>query len=99
LTEEVVYQQPLPLAGWDELLGHEQQRAELLRMGRFASLLFSGPQGLGKRLVAAWLASQLIGDERRVLRNNHPDLVWLERMPGKQSLGVGEARELISQLL
>jgi DNA polymerase-3 subunit delta' len=98
LTEEVVYQQPLPLAGWDELLGHEQQRAELLRMGRFASLLFSGPQGLGKRLVAAWLASQLIGDERRVLRNNHPDLVWLERMPGKQSLGVGEARELISQL-
>lgn len=112
MTEEVVCQRPLPLADWDELVGHGQERERLARTRGFSSLLFSGPQGLGKKLVAAWYAALLNCQQPRaqapwnctcpncrlVLRNAHPDLVWLERAPGKLSLGVGEARELIHQL-
>lgn len=110
--EEVRVQQALPLANWDELIGHEQERRRLVSGGNFASLLFSGAQGLGKRLLAAWYGAHLNCQNppegppwrcecpncRLVLRNSHPDLVWLERLPGKLSLGVGDARELIHQL-
>lgn len=110
--EEVVTQKPLPLGDWDELIGHPAERLRLASGGRFPSLLFSGPKGLGKRLVAAWLAAHLNCQNppaqppwtcscrncTLVLRNQHPDVVWSERAPGKLSLGVGEARELIQQL-
>ncbi|MFN8613300.1 MAG: DNA polymerase III subunit delta' [Vulcanimicrobiota bacterium] len=110
--DEVLVQQALPLGNWDELIGHEQERRRLVRGGTFASLLFSGPQGLGKRLLAAWYGAYLNCGQppegppwrcecpncRLVLKNSHPDVVWLERLPGKLSLGVGEARELIHQL-
>lgn len=110
--EQVALQQPLPLTGWDELQGHESERVRLATAEPFASLLFSGPQGTGKSLLAAWYAANLncasprckapwscsCANCRAVLRNTHPDVVWLERQAGKQSLGVGEARDLISQL-
>lgn len=110
--EEVFVQQALPLGNWDELIGHQQERQRLVSGGTFASLLFSGPQGLGKRLLAAWYGAYLNCQNppdgppwrcdcpncRLVLKNTHPDVIWLERMPGKLSLGVGEARELIHQL-
>ena len=110
--DEVVPQQPLSLADWDELIGHRQEQDHLVRAGSFPSLLFSGPQGLGKRLVAAWFGAhvncQQPPTERPwncrcpncllVMKNQHPDVFWMERAPGKMSLGVSEARELIHQL-
>ena len=110
--DEVVPQKPLPVQDWDEIIGHAQERDRLVRAGGFPSLLFSGPQGLGKRLVAAWFGAhtncQQPPAERPwscgcrncllVRRNQHPDVFWMERAPGKLSLGVGEARELIHQL-
>lgn len=110
--DAVAQQLPLPLKDWDELLGHEQERERLARAGAFPSLLFSGPQGLGKSLLAAWYAAYLNCEQpppgppwschcrscRLYLRNTHPDLFWLRRASGKTVLGVGEARELIQQL-
>lgn len=112
MADEVVVQQALPLENWDDLLGHQQERLRLVRGGSFASLLFSGPQGLGKRLLAAWYGARVncqsppagppwscsCSNCRLVLKNSHPDVIWLERSPGKLSLGVADARELIHQL-
>lgn len=109
---EVVTQQPLGLQHWDEIVGHAAERQRLVRTGFFPSLLFSGPSGLGKRLVAAWFAAWTncasppqgppwacsCAECARYLKNQHPDLVWLQRQPGKLSLGVGEVRDLIAQL-
>jgi DNA polymerase III subunit delta' len=111
-VEEVVQQRPLPLHDWDDLLGHEAERVRLANAGPFPSLLFSGPQGLGKSLLAVWFAARNNCENPRseapwacsckscrlYLRNAHPDLFWLKRQPGKTVLGVGEARELIQQL-
>ncbi|MCW5871712.1 MAG: hypothetical protein KIS61_30955 [Candidatus Eremiobacteraeota bacterium] len=110
--EEVVVQQALPLGNWDDLIGHQAERRRLVRGGAFASLLFSGPPGLGKRLLAAWYGAHVNCHQpgegapwscdcphcRLVLKNTHPDVYWMERAAGKLSLGVGEARELIHHL-
>lgn len=110
--EEVVLQQPLPIKGWDDLIGHSQERLKLAQGGAFPSLLFSGPEGLGKRWLACWLAAHRNCQQpplqppwhctcpncALVLKNQHPDIYWMERVPGKLSLGVAEARELIHQL-
>lgn len=110
--DEVVVQRALPLGNWDDLIGHQQERRRLVRGGSFASLLFSGPAGLGKRLLAAWYGAHVNCQNpaegppwscdcphcRLVLKNSHPDVYWMERAPGKLSLGVGEARELIHHL-
>lgn len=112
MDEAVVQQKPLSLSAWDDLIGHDQERSRLVRAGGFPSLLFSGPPGLGKRLMAAWYGAYhncqsppgegswncSCRECQLVLKNNHPDVVWMERLPGKLSLGVGEARELIHQL-
>lgn len=110
--EEVALQRALPLQDWDDLLGHDAERVRLASAGPFPSLLFSGPQGLGKSLLAVWYAARNNCETPRsegpwscsckscrlYLRNSHPDLFWLKRQPGKTVLGVGEARELIQQL-
>lgn len=112
VVEEVVRQQPLPLGDWDDIIGHDQERCRLVQAGDFPSLLFSGPPGLGKRLLAIWLAAHRNCQNppaqspwacdckscRLILKNQHPDIYWVERAPGKLSLGVAEARELIHQL-
>lgn len=111
MSEEAVLSCAAPgLASWGELLGHVEERAQLAGAEPFGSLLLSGPQGLGKRLVAFWYAAWLNCKERpadydcqcsscrKLLKGNHPDLLLLERVPGKLSLGVGDVREGLSQL-
>lgn len=97
-----------------DVLGHAQTRALLLRALRAGSvpqsLLFDGPEGVGKRTTALALASALNcaqpgsdGDAcgqcsscRRIARGQHPDIVGL--VPNeKGTITVDMAREVIGQ--
>ncbi len=97
-----------------DVLGHAQTRALLLRALRGGSvpqsLLFDGPEGVGKRTTALALASALNcaqpgpdGDAcgqcsscRRIARGQHPDIVGL--VPNeKGTITVDMAREVIGQ--
>ncbi len=85
---------------WNQVLGHKQQIAELramLREGRLPhALLFTGPEGIGKRKVAHVLAAALLcgkGDApcgsctscRYMRADTHPD--YLEVIPEKRGKG------------
>src|SRR5436190_10181820 len=97
-----------------EVLGHAQTRALLLRAISSRSvpqtLLFDGPEGVGKRTVALALAAAINcpqpadnGDGcgacsscRRVARGQHPDIVSL--VPNDRgTITVEMARDIIGQ--
>lgn len=95
-----------------EIVGNPQVRERLrhqVEAGEtFPSLLFQGPQGVGKRLTALWYAALVncLSEEgpcgkclscRKVASGNHPDVLLQERPPGKTVIGVGEVREGIQQ--
>ena len=77
---------------FDQILGHERQKEILSRAlanGRIAhAYLFSGPDGIGKRLMAMALARAIVCLEqrncghclacRKIDHHNHPDLHLLE---------------------
>lgn len=77
---------------FDQIIGHERQKEILnraLASGRLAhAYLFSGPDGIGKRLMAMALARAIVCKEQRGCGNclacrkidhqNHPDLHILE---------------------
>ncbi|MGE3954581.1 MAG: AAA family ATPase [Parachlamydiales bacterium] len=63
-----------------------------------APLLFSGPAGGGKGYAARTFAGELLGDPKRCLSENHPDLIIL-RPQGKGALHPIEAiRELKAEI-
>ena len=91
---------------FDQILGHEWQKEILSRSlasGRLAhAYLFSGPDGVGKRLVALALARSIVCDEqrgcgdcracRKIDHQNHPDLHVLE--PDGNSIKIEQVRSL-----
>lgn len=94
-----------------QILGNQALRHRLeqaLRTGPPApAYLFLGPRGVGKGLTATWLASRLLctGPEppcgacpacRKVDSGNHPDVLAIDRIEGKASVGIDEVREGIS---
>jgi DNA polymerase III delta' subunit len=95
-----------PFAG---LIGHGAV-AELLRRDAPApahAYLFVGPDGVGKAFVARAFAGLILCPQkgehqeacrscRRIRSGNHPDLVLVEP-EGRTSLGVDQARAMISQ--
>jgi len=69
------------------------------------AVLLAGPVGTGKRAAAAWLAASrldLPAAERLpaypVTIPEHPDLNWLAPLEDKQSIGIGQIRELVEKL-
>jgi DNA polymerase-3 subunit delta' len=89
---------------FDQILGHERQKEILNRSlagGRLAhAYLFSGPDGIGKRLMALALARAIVCHEQRGCGNcqacrkidhrNHPDLHVLE--PDGNSIKIEQVR-------
>jgi DNA polymerase III subunit delta' len=63
-----------------------------LAEGPAHAYLLHGPAGVGKRRAALGFAAGLLGEERRVLAGNHPDLYVLE--PLGEMIRIDEIREL-----
>jgi DNA polymerase-3 subunit delta' len=66
--------------------------AAALAEGPAHAYLLHGPAGVGKRRAALAFAAGLIGEERRVLEGNHPDLYVLA--PLGEMIRIDEIREL-----
>ena len=79
---------------WDTISGHEKQKEALrtmLREGRLPhALLFTGPDGIGKRMVGRVLAAAILCDAedgpcghcescRAMQLGSHPDYLALSR--------------------
>jgi DNA polymerase-3 subunit delta' len=95
---------------FDQILGHERQKEILRRAlanGRVAhAYLFSGPDGIGKRLMALALARAIVCLEqrgcghclacRKIDHQNHPDLHILE--PDGNSIKIEQIRSFQREL-
>ena len=95
---------------FDQILGHARQKEILdrsLASGRLAhAYLFSGPDGVGKRLMALALARAIVCHEqrgcgdcqacRKIDHRNHPDLHVLE--PEGNSIKIEQVRRLQKNL-
>lgn len=95
---------------WTPIIGHVAQVAQLQRALESRQLaqayLFSGPQGVGKALVARTLASAVIGrsvqelkealplapHDNRLARDQHPDVIWLRVLPDKSEISMEQWR-------
>ncbi len=95
---------------FDQILGHERQKEILRRAlanGRVAhAYLFSGPDGIGKRLMAMAMARAIVCLEqrgcghclacRKIDHQNHPDLHILE--PDGKSIKIEQIRSFQREL-
>jgi DNA polymerase III delta prime subunit len=94
----------------NQICGHEAQREELrsaLHHSALAhALLFSGPQGVGKRTTAlafaAYLLAEKAPDRAKSLAlsraGNHPDFHLLTLAEERKDIAVEQIRELCSQI-
>jgi DNA polymerase-3 subunit delta' len=92
-----------------EVLGHDHARSllgRLLASGRVPhALLFHGPEGVGKRLIAERFAASLLCEApkpdatacercpacRKAAHGNHPDLLIVTRLPKDEKAGADAA--------
>ena len=97
-----------------DLIGHQAQIESLgrvLKSGRTPhGMLFSGPDGVGKQMVAEALVAAKFCEQsdldacgeckscKSLSRGNHPDFEKIGREPGKRDIGIGQVRELLEIL-
>ncbi len=69
------------------------------------AVMLAGPNGVGKRAAAAWMAAQKLGIEPRQAmpqfpweRPQHADLHWIEKPEDKKSIIIDQVRELVGDL-
>ncbi|MBQ7934870.1 MAG: hypothetical protein IJ333_00755 [Clostridia bacterium] len=76
-----------------KLLGNQEIQQELAR-GNFAhAYLIAGEAGMGKKTVARLLAEKLTADPKgAVLRDEHPDVLWLAPKEKGKQIPVDEVR-------
>ncbi len=96
---------------WNTVKGHDAQinalRAAIGQNRLHHSLLFTGPSGVGKKMVAYRVAAAALcktagsGDLcgtcstcRRILAGTHPDVVLVEREPDKRFIVIGDDSEV-----
>jgi MoxR-like ATPase len=85
---------------WEEVVGHEERIAELRRLSQRGflphAMLFSGPNGVGKRTIAYTLAAEVLGMANPTAQ--HPDLHLLSRDEDRSEITVDNIRELLKGL-
>lgn len=100
--------------GFADIIGHEKQLAMLrlgLKKGRLHhAYLFVGPDGVGKRTIAASLAQAIHCTEKqedfcgacsacvRIQRGNHPDVRFIGQLDKKKEIGIQQIREVEKDL-
>ena len=79
------------------IVGHKTQIEQLKSLQKRMphALLLSGPKGVGKRLIAQKLASDLLGSAKL---ESHPDFRLLRAAEGKKDITAAQVRELASEL-
>lgn len=91
---------------WTQIIGHTPQIEQLKRAQDSKQLaqayLFTGPQGVGKALVARTLATSALNgiaaslsaprNDARLERDQHPDVIWLRVLPEKSEIVVDQWR-------
>ena len=96
---------------FESILGHEIPKRMItaaIERDRIAhAYLFQGPEGVGKRTFAVRFAAAILRGglvdeddalERRVVGDNHPDVVLFECEEGSDSVGVERVRELETEI-
>lgn len=80
---------------WSETIGHKKQIGQLQPLAKTGqlphALLFSGPEGVGKKRVALGLAQELLGSEK-VFKQTHPDCTVI--VPDGKTIKIEAIREL-----
>jgi DNA polymerase-3 subunit delta' len=78
---------------------------ERVRHGRIPhAVLLAGPVGVGKRAAAQWMAANSLNINTTALPSHdqqmpeHADLRWISPPEDKQSIGIEQIRELVSNL-
>ena len=56
--------------------------------------LFCGPDGSGKLTAAKTFASEIVGDGEKVMRNSHPDVIYLRPEENKSLISVDAVRDM-----
>ncbi len=56
--------------------------------------LFCGPDGSGKKTAAKAFAAEIIGDSEKVMRDSHPDVIYLRPEEDKSTIAVDAVRDM-----
>jgi replication-associated recombination protein RarA len=85
----------MPSGFWDEVVGHGHvvRLLQLWRQQPNFSYLFSGPQHVGKSLLAEKFVRTLVGEESDKDLNLHPDVVMFLPEEGKKDISVEQVRK------
>lgn len=82
---------------FDGVIGHEKILEVLSRVAEHPgqAYLFSGAEGMGKKMVAEKFAGEVLGEGSL---DSHPDFIRVQREEGARDISIKQARVLIERL-